>query len=158
MFERPITLPIYCAGSNRKGISMKPSFALRAVWVLLAVGTLGAAGLAQSLPSVSGAANAARSAAATAAGKAGSARSATTSAVREAAKPEPLDLNSASKSQFMKLPGIGEVLSNQIIAARPFRVKNELVQRKILPQATYQVIADLIVVKQIATAAPPRGK
>ena len=61
---------------------------------------------------------------------------------------EPLDINSAAAEQLMTLPGIGDAFSKKILAGRPYKRKDELLQKKIIPQATYDKIKDQIVAKQ----------
>jgi competence protein ComEA len=70
---------------------------------------------------------------------------------------ELMDINSASKQDLMTLPGIGDAYSQKIIDNRPYRGKNELVQKKIIPQATYDKISGQIIAKQ-NTAAPAASK
>lgn len=61
---------------------------------------------------------------------------------------EKIDLNSATKEQLMTLPGIGDVTADKIIAGRPYRAKNELVQKSILSKGEYAKVSHKIIAKQ----------
>jgi competence protein ComEA len=59
-----------------------------------------------------------------------------------------VDINSASAAELDKLPGIGAARSQAIIANRPYKGKDELAQRKIVPQNVYEQIKDKIIARQ----------
>ncbi len=64
------------------------------------------------------------------------------------AAPAPLDINSASEDDLKAMKGVGDVRAKAIIAGRPYKGKDDLVQKKILPQKVYDGIKDKIIAKQ----------
>ena len=59
-----------------------------------------------------------------------------------------LDINSACKDELDKLKGIGPVRAEAIIKGRPYKGKDELVQKGIIPASVYADIKDQIIAKQ----------
>jgi competence protein ComEA len=75
-------------------------------------------------------------------------KAATESKMAPASKADLLDINSASADELGALPGIGKAYSAAIIKGRPYKGKDDLVQKNILPEKTYDGIKDKIIAKQ----------
>jgi DNA uptake protein ComE-like DNA-binding protein len=61
---------------------------------------------------------------------------------------DPIDLNTASEADLKMIPGIGDAYAKKIVQNRPYKRKDELVQKKVVPQATYDKIKDHVGAKQ----------
>jgi competence protein ComEA len=59
-----------------------------------------------------------------------------------------VDLNTASKEELDALPGIGSVRADAIIKGRPYKGKDELHRKKIIPMNVYEGIKDRVVARQ----------
>ena len=59
-----------------------------------------------------------------------------------------VDINSASEDQLKELPGIGDALASRIVKQRPYKRKDDLVDKKVIPEAAYERIKHQIVAKQ----------
>jgi competence protein ComEA len=75
-----------------------------------------------------------------------------------------IDINSASRDDLMTLEGVGEVRADAIIRARPFKAKTDLVERRLIPEALYDKIADKVMARPppgatpTPTTRPPAGQ
>jgi competence protein ComEA len=59
-----------------------------------------------------------------------------------------IDLNSASEQELAALPGIGDVRAKAIVAGRPYKGKDDLVQKKVISAGVYKKIKDKVIAKQ----------
>ena len=69
-----------------------------------------------------------------------------------------VDINAASKEELSALPGIGDAYSQKIIDGRPYNSKRDLLTRKILPQATYDQVKDMIIAHHAAGTGEKKSK
>jgi competence protein ComEA len=71
------------------------------------------------------------------------------SSMSKAASPAALlDINSASEADLRALPGIGDRRAADIVKNRPYKGKDELVQKNIVPAGVYAKIKNQIIAKQ----------
>jgi DNA uptake protein ComE-like DNA-binding protein len=64
---------------------------------------------------------------------------------------KPIDINSASRTQLKRLPGIGDAEADRIVANRPYLSKAELVTKQVLPAGVYVSIRGRIIALQAGT-------
>jgi competence protein ComEA len=70
---------------------------------------------------------------------------------------QPVDLNSASKKDLAALPGVGPDYAQTIIDARPFKSKEDLLRKKVIPQATYDQIQGRVTTNGPKKQSSPEG-
>ena len=74
------------------------------------------------------------------------------------AKQEPMDINSASAKELATLPKIGDVRAKAIVKGRPYNGKDDLINKKVLPQDAYDAIKDMIIARQAKKTAPQKDE
>ena len=70
-------------------------------------------------------------------------------AVAPAADTKPMDINTASVKELATLPKIGDVRAKAIVKGRPYNGKDDLINKKVIPQDAYDAIKDVIIAKQV---------
>ena len=60
---------------------------------------------------------------------------------------QPVDLNSGTKKDIAALPGVGPDRAQNIIDARPFTSKDDLLRKKLLPKSAFDQVKDLVTVE-----------
>lgn len=63
----------------------------------------------------------------------------------DSSNPQAVDINVASFDQLRKMPFIGDSYAMKIIQARPYKRKDELSSRNILPPHVYQKAKDYLI-------------
>ncbi len=59
-----------------------------------------------------------------------------------------IDINTATKAQLSTLKGVGDARAEAIVKGRPYKGKDDLLAKGIVPENVYKDIKELIVAKQ----------
>ena len=79
-------------------------------------------------------------------------------AAKKAVVTKIVDINTASVDELKALPGVGDAYAQKIVEGRPYKGRNELLDRKIVPADVYSKIRLSIKARQPKTAAVPAAK
>lgn len=78
----------------------------------------------------------------------------TTAAKHKAPKMAAVDINSASKEDLMKVPGMTDEMADKIVAGRPYKSRTELTSKSVMTKAEYaKMKGHLVAKKEKASAA-----
>lgn len=67
--------------------------------------------------------------------------------VAKKAPAAPVNINTASKSALMELPGVGEANADHIIKGRPYKSVDDLITKKVVQQRYFDEFKSMITVK-----------
>jgi competence protein ComEA len=68
-------------------------------------------------------------------------------AAAKAAEMSKVDLNTGSKEDLMKVPGIGDATAEKIMAGRPWKMKSDLVKKGVMNSALYKKASPYMIAK-----------
>ena len=77
----------------------------------------------------------------------------TAPAAKPAAASKIVDINTASVDELKALPGVGDAYAQKIVDGRPYKGRNELLDRKIVPADVYSKIRLSVKARQPKTAS-----
>ncbi len=107
-----------------------------------------AASASKAAPAAKALAPAATASKATPSAKAAPASAKAASGAKASAAPALVDINTATKEELKKLPGIDDAKAAKIIAGRPYGSKAQLVSHQAMDEQGYDSIRNLVVAKQ----------
>ena len=81
-----------------------------------------------------------------------------TPAAKHTSATKVVDINTASIDELKALPGVGDAYAQKIVDGRPYKGRNELLDRKIVPADVYSKIRTSVKARQPKTAATPAAK
>ncbi len=83
---------------------------------------------------------------------------AATPAAKTATASKIVDINTASVDELKALPGVGDAYAAKIVAGRPYKGRNELLDRKIVPADVYAKIRLSVKARQPKAATTATNK